>query len=261
MATPQTVPAPLPFHEEQTRVALWPVHDPTVVDAPAAPPGPVAGPRTGGRAAARRAARRKSPARPETLRRLRARRPSSSPSWPAAPPRSSPTTRRCGSASTASRAPCTPSRTTWANCSPTRASTSAPTTSSPRAPARRLDNGDEIAVRYGAPGDPHPRRGSGAGCGPPRAPSTGALRQLGVRAEGAYLSASRSRRIGRTGLALDVRTERTVTFMADGRERTVRTNAATVGEAVAEAGYHPARPGHHLRATRTASRATDRRSP
>lgn len=64
----------------------------------------------------------------------------------------------------------------------------------------------------------------------------GALRQLGVRAEGAYLSAARSSSIGRTGLALDVRTERTVTFMADGRERTVRTNAATVREAVAEAG-------------------------
>ncbi|MGK5643537.1 ubiquitin-like domain-containing protein, partial [Streptomyces sp. URMC 126] len=40
----------------------------------------------------------------------------------------------------------------------------------------------------------------------------------------------------RGGLDLDVRTERTVTFMADGRERTIRTNAATVREAVAEAG-------------------------
>lgn len=49
MATPQTVPASLPFHEERTLVALWPVHDPTVVDAPAAPPGPAAGPRTGDR--------------------------------------------------------------------------------------------------------------------------------------------------------------------------------------------------------------------
>ncbi|MFE7130321.1 ubiquitin-like domain-containing protein [Streptomyces sp. NPDC057638] len=64
----------------------------------------------------------------------------------------------------------------------------------------------------------------------------GALRQLGVRAEGAHLSASRSSAIGRTGLALAVRTERTVTFLADGRTRTIRTNAATVGEALAEAG-------------------------
>ncbi|GHI23431.1 hypothetical protein Shyd_48020 [Streptomyces hydrogenans] len=64
----------------------------------------------------------------------------------------------------------------------------------------------------------------------------GALRQLGVRAEGAYLSVSRSAAISRTGLALDVRTERAVTFLADGRERTVRTNAATVAEALDEAG-------------------------
>ncbi|MEU9387822.1 transglycosylase family protein, partial [Streptomyces sp. NPDC048279] len=64
----------------------------------------------------------------------------------------------------------------------------------------------------------------------------GALAQLGVRAEGAFLSASRSQNIGRAGLALDVRTERTVTILADGRTRTIRTNAATVREAVEEAG-------------------------
>ncbi|WP_316749017.1 ubiquitin-like domain-containing protein [Streptomyces herbicida] len=63
-----------------------------------------------------------------------------------------------------------------------------------------------------------------------------ALGQLGVRAEGAYLSASRSRTIGRAGLSLDVRTERAVTIMADGRARVIRTNAATVREAVEEAG-------------------------
>ncbi|MET7643985.1 ubiquitin-like domain-containing protein [Streptomyces sp. NPDC005426] len=68
-------------------------------------------------------------------------------------------------------------------------------------------------------------------------PTVGAaLRRLGVRAEGAYLSVSRSAPIGRTGLTLDVRTERTVTVMADGREHTVRTTAATVREAVARAG-------------------------
>ena len=38
-----------------------------------------------------------------------------------------------------------------------------------------------------------PSTGSGAGCGPPPRTVDGALRQLGVRAEGAYLSASRSR--------------------------------------------------------------------
>ncbi|MZG18199.1 DUF348 domain-containing protein, partial [Streptomyces sp. SID5914] len=64
----------------------------------------------------------------------------------------------------------------------------------------------------------------------------GALRQLGVRTQGAHLSTEPSRRIGRQGLALVVRTERVVTVLADGRTRTVRTNAATVREVVEEAG-------------------------
>ncbi|WP_321170577.1 ubiquitin-like domain-containing protein [Streptomyces sp. Je 1-369] len=98
-----------------------------------------------------------------------------------------------------------------------------------------LASGDEIAVRYGRPVhltlDGERRR-----VWTTARTVDGALRQLGVRAEGAHLSASRSSRIGRDGLALDVRTERTVTIMADGRERTIRTNAATVREAVAESG-------------------------
>ncbi|MGA5730787.1 ubiquitin-like domain-containing protein [Streptomyces seoulensis] len=103
------------------------------------------------------------------------------------------------------------------------------------APGTPLADGDEIAVRHGRPVrltiD-----------GEQRVVWTtadtvdGALRQLGVRAEGAYLSASRSLPIGRAGLALDVRTERSVTVMADGRTRTLRTNAATVAEALREAG-------------------------
>ncbi|MFD5265555.1 ubiquitin-like domain-containing protein [Streptomyces sp. NPDC058335] len=103
------------------------------------------------------------------------------------------------------------------------------------APGTALGNGDEIAVRYGRPvrlvldGQRHEVWTTAHTV-------EEALRQLGVRAEGAYLSVSRSQRIGREGLALDVRTERAVTIMADGRARTVRTNAATVREAVEEAG-------------------------
>ncbi|MFF9852703.1 ubiquitin-like domain-containing protein [Streptomyces litmocidini] len=102
-------------------------------------------------------------------------------------------------------------------------------------PHQALADGDDIVVRYGRPVsltvDGHRRQvWTTAGT------VEGALRQLGVRAEGAYLSASRGAAISRQGLALDVRTERTVTFLADGRERTVRTNAATVREALAEAG-------------------------
>jgi uncharacterized protein YabE (DUF348 family) len=105
------------------------------------------------------------------------------------------------------------------------------------APARgaALTSGDAVAVRYGRPVrltlDGQRREVWTT------APTVeGALHELGVRAEGAYLSASRSQNIGRAGLDLDVRTERAVTIMADGRTRTIRTNAATVREAVQEAG-------------------------
>ncbi|UQT61662.1 ubiquitin-like domain-containing protein [Streptomyces durmitorensis] len=98
-----------------------------------------------------------------------------------------------------------------------------------------LASGDEIAVRYGRPVK-LTLDGQRREVWTTARTVDGALRQLGVRAEGAYLSASRSKRIERDGLDLDVRTERTVTIMADGRERTIRTNAATVREAVAESG-------------------------
>ncbi|MFC8915043.1 ubiquitin-like domain-containing protein [Streptomyces sp. NPDC057116] len=103
------------------------------------------------------------------------------------------------------------------------------------APHEALAAGDEVVLRYGRPVtltlDGQRRRIWTT------ARTVGeALRGLGVRAEGAYLSVSRSAAISRRGLALDVRTERTVTFMADGRERTIRTNAATVREAVDQAG-------------------------
>ncbi|WP_234334727.1 resuscitation-promoting factor [Streptomyces sp. NRRL S-118] len=103
-------------------------------------------------------------------------------------------------------------------------------------PRQALASGDEVVVRYGRPLalalDDGQRR---------RVWTTArtveeALRGFGVRAEGAYLSVPRAAPIPRTGLTLDVRTERTVTFMADGRERTIRTNAATVREAVEQAG-------------------------
>ncbi|MFD3617166.1 ubiquitin-like domain-containing protein [Streptomyces sp. NPDC058676] len=103
------------------------------------------------------------------------------------------------------------------------------------APGEELASGDEVAVRYGRPvrltidGHRHEVWTTAHTV-------EGALQQLGVRAQGAYLSVSRSRPIGREGLALDMRTERAVTIMADGRARTIRTNAATVREAVEQAG-------------------------
>ncbi|MDR6974874.1 uncharacterized protein YabE (DUF348 family) [Streptomyces sp. 3330] len=103
------------------------------------------------------------------------------------------------------------------------------------APGTPVASGDEIAVQYGRPVrltlDGH-RHEVWTTAHTVRE----ALRQLGVRAEGAYMSVPHTQPIGRAGLALDVRTERSVTIMADGRARTVRTNAATVREAVAAAG-------------------------
>ncbi|MER5442603.1 ubiquitin-like domain-containing protein [Streptomyces sp. NPDC002790] len=98
-----------------------------------------------------------------------------------------------------------------------------------------LASGDEVAVHYGRPVR-LTLDGQRREVWTTAQTVHGALRQLGVRAEGAYLSASRSQRIARHGLDLDVRTERSVTVMADGNRRTIRTNAATVGEAVRDAG-------------------------
>ncbi|MEU7508225.1 ubiquitin-like domain-containing protein [Streptomyces lavendulae] len=105
------------------------------------------------------------------------------------------------------------------------------------APARgsALDDGEQVVVRYGRPLrltlDGHSRQ-----VWTTSSTVEGALRQLGVRVEGAYLSAPRTAPVPRSGLTLGVRTERGVTFMADGRERTIRTNAATVQEALDQAG-------------------------
>ena len=103
------------------------------------------------------------------------------------------------------------------------------------APGEDLDSGDEVAVRFGRPVR-LTLDGQRREVWTTARTVEGALEQLGVRAEGAYLSVSRSLPIGREGLALDVRTERSVTIMADGRARTIRTNAATVREAVQQAG-------------------------
>ncbi|MFH0243989.1 ubiquitin-like domain-containing protein [Streptomyces sp. HK10] len=103
------------------------------------------------------------------------------------------------------------------------------------APGEPLSHGDSVTVRYGRPLtltlDGRPRR-----VWTTAATVEAALRGLGVRPEGARVSVPRDRRIGRDGLALTVWTERSVTVLADGREHTVRTSAATVRGALADAG-------------------------
>jgi hypothetical protein len=63
-----------------------------------------------------------------------------------------------------------------------------------------------------------------------------ALDQIGLRADHAVLSASRSRQIGTDGLALDVRLPRPVTVVADGVPTPTLTTASTVSDLLAERG-------------------------
>ncbi len=63
-----------------------------------------------------------------------------------------------------------------------------------------------------------------------------ALQQIGLRADGAALSASRSRPIGLDGLSLDVRLPKQAGVLVDGATTTRTTTAATVGDLLAEAG-------------------------
>ena len=63
-----------------------------------------------------------------------------------------------------------------------------------------------------------------------------ALRQLGMRSEGAFLSVSRNSAIPRSGLALEIRLPKSVTIVADGAQRPFSTTAVTVKDALSEAG-------------------------
>ncbi|NXY99186.1 DUF348 domain-containing protein, partial [Streptomyces sp. BR123] len=105
------------------------------------------------------------------------------------------------------------------------------------APARgaALGDGDEVVVRYGRPLQ-LTLDGQSRQVWTTADTVEAALRQFGIRVEGAHLSVPRTAPVPRTGLTLAVRTERSVTFMADGDETTIRTNAATVQEALAQAG-------------------------
>ncbi|HSA52007.1 MAG TPA: ubiquitin-like domain-containing protein [Yinghuangia sp.] len=98
-----------------------------------------------------------------------------------------------------------------------------------------LADGDHVSVRYGRlvnltlDGQPQHVWVTATSVGE-------AMDQLGVRTDGAHLSLSRDVPIGRAGVELDVRTERGITFMVDGRQIPLRTNVATLGEAMAQAG-------------------------
>lgn len=63
-----------------------------------------------------------------------------------------------------------------------------------------------------------------------------ALDQLGLRADGLVLSASRSERLPLDGMSLEVITPKDVVLVADGQERIVTTTAATAGDLLSQEG-------------------------
>lgn len=102
-------------------------------------------------------------------------------------------------------------------------------------PDEALDHGETVVVRFGRPVLLTVDGETRTVWTTARSVSE-ALLALGVRAEGAYVSASRSRRIPPGGIELDVRLAHHVTFLADGKRHEVTTTAPTLRTALAEAG-------------------------
>ena len=63
-----------------------------------------------------------------------------------------------------------------------------------------------------------------------------ALAEIGLRADNAVLSVSRSQALGRQGLSFSVSTPKAVTVAVDGKSRTVQTTGTTVGDVLAQLG-------------------------
>ncbi len=103
------------------------------------------------------------------------------------------------------------------------------------APEQRLDDGDHIALRRA-------RELSLVLDGKTRkvwvtaASVQEALTQIGIRTDGARVSASRSREIPIEGLTVSVQTRKAVAIVADGKVRVLSTTGTTVLDALRQAG-------------------------
>jgi uncharacterized protein YabE (DUF348 family) len=101
------------------------------------------------------------------------------------------------------------------------------------APGTAVHDGDKVVVRYG-------RKLTVTVDGATREYWTtattvaAALQELGIRADSAKLSASRSQALGRQGLALTVTTPQDVVVRVDGKNLSASSTAATVGDVLAE---------------------------
>jgi uncharacterized protein YabE (DUF348 family) len=103
------------------------------------------------------------------------------------------------------------------------------------APTAKVSDGQKIVVRYG-------RKLTVTVDGATREYWTtatsveAALQELGIRADSAKLSTSRSMTLGRSGLALSVTTPKDVVDRVDGKNLTETTTGTTVGAALKELG-------------------------
>ena len=99
--------------------------------------------------------------------------------------------------------------------------------------AAAIEDGDDVVVRYARELDVTVD-GTAQTYWTTELTVDAALKALGIRADGARLSASRSLPLGRQGLALTVTTPKQVTIAADGKTRRVTTTAPTVGDLLTE---------------------------
>jgi len=101
------------------------------------------------------------------------------------------------------------------------------------APSAKVNDGQKIVVRYG-------RKLTVTVDGATREYWTtattvdGALQELGIRADSAKLSTSRSAALGRQGLVMSVTTPKDVVVRVDGKNLTATTTGATVADVLAE---------------------------
>lgn len=102
-------------------------------------------------------------------------------------------------------------------------------------PATEIEDGDDVVVRFARPLDVTVD-GKTQTYWTTELTVDAALKALGIRADDARLSASRSLALGRQGLALVVTTPKKVRLTADGSTRVVTTTAPTVGDLLTEQG-------------------------
>lgn len=102
-------------------------------------------------------------------------------------------------------------------------------------PSAALVDNSTITVRYGRPIDVTVD-GSAKHVWVHASTIGGALQEMGVRLQGARLSVPANDAIGRSGMSFSVFTMRHITFLVDGKSEQVDTTAATVADAMKQAG-------------------------